>query len=133
MSRLGDFDFRKWKKKQQELQKLKQSFSGFEEKCMKELAAELRTKAVALTPTDAGNLRKSWTVGPVRRTGSDVRIEVSNTDPNASNVEYGYHTPNLHEWVPGKHMLAVSVEQLERELPNMLEQKLQKFIDRYWR
>jgi hypothetical protein len=46
----------------------------------------------------------------------------------ASYVEYGHRTADHKGWVEGRFMLTISVQELERMAPALLEKKLIKFL-----
>ena len=79
-----------------------------------------------------GNLRKSWTVEPVKKIGSSYFVTVINNAEYASYVEYGHRqrpgrfVPALGRrlkvsFVPGKYMLHLSVKEVEKAVPKALE------------
>jgi hypothetical protein len=43
-------------------------------------------------------------------------------------VEYGHRTMDHKSWVNGRFMLTISIEELERELPGIIERKFEQFI-----
>ncbi len=36
-------------------------------------------------------------------------------------------------WVPGKHMLQISMQEVEQKLPQLLDRKLQEYLNQIWR
>ena len=88
-----------------------------------------------------GNLKESWRIGNLVKEGKGYYIEVFNTADYASHVEYGHRTrlgktshPDTYKkrgtisFVPGKKMLKVSVEELNKELPQRLSNWLDNVI-----
>ncbi len=82
-----------------------------------------------------GALRDAWTILPVEKTGSIYIVTVVNATEYASYVEFGHrqspgrYVPALGKslkasWVKGRLMLTVSEQELEAQLPAILEQKL---------
>lgn len=132
--------------------KLEESFTGsaydrFLESCAKELAARLLAMVIKKTPVGeypegsgkvGGTLRRGWTGGKnsagaayaqslkVTRSGGAYVIEIINPVEYASYVEFGHRTRNHDGWVEGKHMLALSEEELQRIAPKVLERKIEK-------
>lgn len=82
-----------------------------------------------------GTLRDAWTILPVEKQGNNYVVTIVNNTEYASYVEYGHrqrpgwYVPALGKslkanWVKGRFMLTISEQELERELPALLEQKL---------
>lgn len=137
------------KKFRTELQK---SLSGkqlelFIESCAKELAARLLAKVIKRTPVGdypsgsgkvGGTLRRGWTGEKsqaanafagnlkVHHYGGAYVIEVVNPVEYASYVEFGHRTRGGKGWVEGRFMLTISEEEIQRDAPRVLENKLKK-------
>ena len=98
-----------------------------------------------------GTLQRGWTAGiqrdgrayaqaiPVNRKGDTFEIEIINPVEYAPYVEYGHRqTPGrfvpmlgmqLKEaYVPGKYMLTLSMKDLERQAPQVIERKIKEFL-----
>lgn len=137
MSRMGGFDARELRKLRDELEKLQEP-EEFMKDCAKELAARLLKMVVQRTPADTGTLRRAWTDGTssegyansvqVNHSGNVYEIAITNPMEYASYVEYGHRTPNHKGWVPGKFMMKISEEKLERIAPAILEQRIYRYF-----
>lgn len=137
MSRMGGFDARELRKLRDELEKLQEP-EEFMKDCAKELAARLLKMVVQRTPADTGTLRRAWTAGTssegyansvqVNHSGNVYEISITNPMEYASYVEYGHRTPNHKGWVPGKFMMKISEEELERIAPAILEQRIYRYF-----
>ena len=137
MSRMGGFDARELRKLRDELEKLQEP-EEFMKDCAKELAARLLKMVVQRTPADTGTLRRAWTDGTsyegyansvqVNHSGNVYEIAITNPMEYASYVEYGHRTPNHKGWVPGKFMMKISEEELERIAPAILEQRIYRYF-----
>lgn len=137
MSRMGGFDARELRKLRDELEKLQEP-EEFMKDCAKELAARLLSMVVQRTPADTGTLRRAWTAGTssegyansvqVNHSGNVYEIAITNPKEYASYVEYGHRTPNHKGWVPGKFMMKISEEELERIAPAILEQRIYRYF-----
>ena len=124
-----------------------QQLNLFIESCAKELAARLLAKVIKRTPVGqypkssgkkGGTLRRGWTGEKnqsgsayaqslnVSRTGNVYTIEIVNPVEYASYVEFGHRTRNHEGWVEGKFMLTISEQEIERDAPKILENKLKK-------
>lgn len=87
-----------------------------------------------------GTLRRNWTCDfNVVYRGKEYRINVYNPTEYAIYVEYGHrqtvgrYVPALGKtlkkgWVEGRFMMTESVSELEKQMPVIIERKLQKFI-----
>ena len=107
------------------------------EAAIKELAARLLAKVIKRTPVGTypksagkkgGTLRRGWTIGAVKRSGGMVTIEVLNPVEYAAYVEFGHRTPNHKGWVDGRFMLTISEQELQKDAPRILKNKLDAFI-----
>lgn len=118
------------------------------EKEVIELANRLLRKVKKRTPvgvyedgTSGGDLRKHWQIGNLVKEGNGYYIEVFNNLHYAPHVEYGHRTrlgktkyPEKYKskgkiaFVPGRHMLKISVEELNKELPGHLSRWLDRVI-----
>ena len=137
MSRMGGFDARELRKLRDELEKLQEP-EEFMKDCAKELAARLLKMVVQRTPADTGTLRRAWTAGTsseryansvqVNHSGNVYEIAITNPMEYASYVEYGHRTPTHKGWVPGKFMMKISEEELERIAPAILEQRIYRYF-----
>lgn len=90
---------------------------------------------------NGGDLRRNWQIGSLVKEGNGYYIEVFNILDYASHVEYGHRTrlgktdhPDTYkkrgtiDFVPGKHMLKISVEELNKELSQRLSNWLDNVI-----
>ena len=119
----------------------------FMESCAKELAARLLAKVIKRTPVGqypassgkkGGTLRRGWTGEKsqsasayaqslkVNHFGNVYVIEVINPVEYAPYVEFGHRTRGGDGWVEGKFMLTISEQEIERDAPKILENKLKK-------
>ena len=86
-----------------------------------------------------GTLRDAWKVLPVEKHGNDYIVTIVNDTEYVSYVEYGHrqrpgrYVPALgkrlkESWVPGRFMLRLSLEDLEKNTPKWVEKKLERFL-----
>lgn len=89
-----------------------------------------------------GTLKRSWTIGEIRKEGSTYIIEVINPVEYASYVEYGHrqepgrYVPALGKrlkkgWAKGQFMMTISAQELEQMAPQILEQKMKRFLEEH--
>ncbi|WP_018752178.1 HK97 gp10 family phage protein [Paenibacillus sanguinis] len=120
------------------------------------LQQELIGRAKLRTPVNSGDLRKHWQPGEIRIIGDVVEAEVINDLEYASDVEYGFRSHFVPGYwqgktfvyskgaktgmqvgppggrVPGRFMLKISLEEIERELPAYLDDMLQDYLDKHF-
>jgi hypothetical protein len=93
--------------------------------------AKAQEKHVQFQPSTGkkgGTLRRGWTIGEVVKTGNTYTIEVINPTEYAPYVEFGHRTPNHMGWVEGKFMLTISEQELQKDAPKILMNKLKTFM-----
>lgn len=128
MGRLGKADFKQLKALHERIDKLsKVDFDRFYTEAAKDIASRLLTKVKKRTPVDTGALWRNWGVS-IEHQGDQYVITVINGLMYASYVEYGHRTANHKGWVEGRFMLTISVQELERIAPALLEKRLLKFL-----
>lgn len=64
----------------------------------------------------------------VTKKGDVYEIEVVNNVHYASYVEYGRRTRDHKGWVPGRFMMTISADELQKDAPKIIEKKLIKLI-----
>lgn len=131
MGKMGEFDISEFEKFGDNFKAMKSAWPAFKKECVVELANRLLAKVVLRTPVKDGKLRRGWTIGQVSITSTGAGIEVFNPVPYSPYVEYGHRTPNHQGWVEGRFMMTISAQELERELPSIMERKLEQFVIRY--
>lgn len=129
-------DFENLQKRLEQLEKA--DMDAFCRNAAKELAARLLAKVKQRTPVGVypkgsgqtgGTLRRNWTCDfNVEYRGNEYRITVYNPTEYAIYVEYGHRTRGGAGWVNGRFMMTESVNELEKQMPAIIERKLQKFI-----
>lgn len=95
----------------------------------KELTARLLRKVKKRTPVKTGTLRRGWTTGNTYNGDSYVVVMVNNNTYYASYVENGHRKRNKKGWVHGRKMLALSVEELQKDSQAIIERKVQKWLE----
>ncbi|ETT55191.1 hypothetical protein BSK66_31270 [Paenibacillus odorifer] len=129
---MGKFDFSDVKKLHKSMVQMQKEFPAFMEECIRELAGRLLAKAIARTPVLTGDLRRGWQIGQVvKLPGGGVHVEITNNVEYALYVEFGHVTRLRTGWVNGRFMLTLSEQELEREMPAIIERKFQKFLNKH--
>lgn len=113
---------------QQLAQMIEQTYPAEFEAMIKQLASELRDKVKVKTPKDTSHLSDSWTVGELVKRGDEYYIEVFNNVEYAEPVEYGHRTRGGKGFIPGAHMMEISLTELDKELTPFLRDWLSNFI-----
>lgn len=142
---------------QKNFQKIKEEIPIVSTAIVQELAARLLAKVVKRTPVGeynksvnfttkdgkkvsftphngrvGGNLRRSWKIGQVTKVMGDYVIEVFNTAEYADFVNYGHRTRGGKGWVMGSFFLTISEKELQRDMPAIIERKLENAFQRYF-
>ena len=92
------------------------------------IAFELLGKAKELTPVQTGRLRDAWNLGTIEKRGDTYYIEIYNNVEYAEPVEYG-HRMKGGGFKQGAHMLEVSLQEMDRKLPEYLRAWLADFLN----
>ncbi len=144
MPKFGKCEVKGLKDFEKKLVKLSQNQTDeFIRSCSKELAARLLAKVIERTPVGdypiksgkkGGTLRQGWTSQlskgfDIKRTGDTYEVELINPTEYASYVEYGHRTADHKGWVEGKFILTIAEQELAMQAPQVLENKLQKYLD----
>lgn len=101
------------------------------EKMVVKVALQLSGRVKERTPVETGRLRNQWRVGKIQRRGKEYYIEVSNNMEYALPVEYGHRTRGGRGFVPGAHMMELSLSELREKLPGYLQTWLDQFLNRH--
>jgi len=101
------------------------------------LGGTLRRGWTAKTQEEAANGRGKPTAEQVtafldtleiERKDNYLVLEIKNPVEYASYVEYGHRTANHKGWVPGQFMLTLSVDEVQKIAPKVLQSKIEKFL-----
>lgn len=148
MAKWGKVDYKQLKEFQKKLQQLNDKQQEFCEAAAKELAARLLAKVIRRTPVGqypkgsgmtGGTLRRGWTGNantgaayaqslPIQKQGNTFVVDIINPTEYASYVEYGHRTRGVGGWVQGRFMLTISVSEIQKDAPKILEKKLTKWL-----
>lgn len=104
-----------------------------------QIAYELQGRVKEKTPEETGRLKDSWKVGKIKRFGDEHYIEVYTNVDYAEPVEHGHrqevgrYVPAIGKrlvapFVPGKHMMELSLQEVAAYLPGYLQEWLDDFI-----
>lgn len=93
-----------------------------------DIAYELQGQVKQRTPHQTGVLQEGWKVGRLEKRGNEYYIEVYNNVEYVEPVEYGHRTRGGKGFVKGRHMMAISLEEVSERLPSYLQEWLNDFI-----
>lgn len=157
MARWANCDFESLRKHAEQLEKLADNSDAALMEISKAIARRLERSLVKRTPTGVppdyateeakrehwsgyvgGTLKKAWKV-TIDRAGEDYVVTAVNPTEYASYVEYGHRQePGRYvralglrlkaSWVPGKFMMTLSVRDVEKVMPRIIERELYKCL-----
>lgn len=110
-------------------QMIERDFPQEFKKMVVEVAYELQKKVKEATPKVTGRLQDSWAVGDIFQLEGTYYIEVYTNVEYAEPVEYGHRTRGGKGMVKGRHMMALSLEDVYKRLPNYLQNWLDDFLN----
>ena len=132
MSKWGKFDFSEFEHLAKTFKKAadERVIERFIEDFLLEMAFRALRKIKKRTPVDTGALRRNWQVGRVIRQGNTYVIEIYNNTDYTSFVEFGHRFGiDLTQWMEGRFMMTISMQEIERELPRYLEKRMIKLLN----
>mgnify|MGYP001067274520 CR=1 FL=1 len=132
MPKWGKFDFSEFERLAKTFKKAldERVIERFIQDFLLEMAYRAERKIKKRTPVDTGELRRNWKVGRVERRGDAYQVEIYNNTHYAQFVEYGHRTgKDLTQWVEGRFMMTISMQEIERELPRYLEKRVTQLLN----
>lgn len=93
-----------------------------------QIAYELQGRVKENTPHVTGVLQDGWKMSRMQKRGNEYYIEVYTNVEYAEPVEYGHRTRGGKGFVKGRHMMAISLEEVSQRLPARLQEWLNDFI-----
>ena len=94
-----------------------------------DVANELFKEVSDKTPVQTGHLRREWHIGSIEKQGNEYYIEVYNNVEYAEPVEYGHRTRGGKSFVKGAHMMELSLQELQKHLPDYLREWMSDFLN----
>ncbi|HHD2752270.1 TPA: HK97 gp10 family phage protein [Clostridium perfringens] len=123
------FDYSEFEKFCSNMNRAANQFKDFLEDFLLKNALEALNKTKKRTPVDSGELRRNWEISSVIRKGADLVVYLYNSKEYASYVENGHATKNREGWVEGYYMATISIEEIERKMPQRFNREFLKFMD----
>lgn len=127
---MSGFNFSGTLKLQQQLRTMESEFNTFIQQFLLRQALDALAKTKDNTPVDTGLLQASWTIGEVQRTGNDLIITISNPTEYASFVEYGHLMSNRTNWIEGKFMCTLAIDEVARRIPQRFNAEFTAWVRR---
>lgn len=114
-------DFREYAEK---FKSFGEDFPTFLHKFVIKQSLLLLAKTKQRTPVDTGLLRNSWSVG-----ANGTTITIANDRDYASFIEYGTPARKKWKWAGGAHMMQLSIEEIQAQMPKLFDEALEQ----YWK
>ncbi len=152
MANWGSFDFSEFRKLSNNINNAIKNrvVDNFFMQLLSDIANLVLSKVKKRTPNDrsSGEMRRNWYVSKVTRRGNYLYVEIYNTKEYSSFVENGFRAHFVpgtwsgnvflydHDakegmfvgdkksgWVEGKFMLRISVNEVEAQMPNIIDKE----------
>lgn len=94
-----------------------------------DLAEQLEGKVKENTPVKSGHLKREWHVGEIEKRGNEYYIEVYNNVEYVEPVEYGHRRRGGKGIVKGVHMMELSLQEVQKQLPGYLREWMNDFLN----
>lgn len=129
MASWGQVDFSEFVALRDRLEQLQQvDLDAYCEQVTKEVAQRLQEDVKQKTPVDTGTLRNHWLTGNITKNGDCYSIEIINIKEYAEYVEFGHRKRNGKGWVEGKFMLTVAERELQRNIDEIVREKIEALL-----
>lgn len=123
------FDYKEFEKFAKTYEKAATEFDKFLRNFLIKCALEVLRKTKKRTPTgETGLLKKNWDISDVEMKNNELVIYIYNDKDYASYVEYGHVNRNRTKWVEGYFMATISIEEVQRKIPQRFEREFEKFM-----
>ncbi len=117
-------------KLQQQMRRMESDFNQFLRQFLLKQALDALAKTKDNTPVDTGLLRASWIVGEIRRMDGDLLVDIINPTEYASFVEYGHMTRDRVNWVEGKFMCTLAIDEVAKLIPQRFQAEFAAWVGR---
>lgn len=122
------FDYKEFEKFVDTYKKAAIEFDKFLNKFLIKCALDALGKTKKRTPVDTGGLKKNWFITRVMKKGDELVVWLYNSQDYASFVEYGHTDRSRTNWVEGYFMATISIEEVQRKIPQRFEREFEKFM-----
>lgn len=128
MANWGQVDFSELVALRDKFQNLQNIIDDFCIQVTKEIAQIVIDNAIKRTPVDTSKLVKAWNTENLKKEGTIYKIEIVNPIEYAEFVEFGHRKKNGKGWVKGSFMLTIAERDLQRNLDEIVREKVDAFI-----
>lgn len=122
------FDYKEFEKFVDTYKKAAIEFDKFLNKFLIKCALDALGKTKKRTPVDTGGLKRNWFITRVMKNGDELVVWLYNSQDYASFVEYGHTDRSRTNWVEGYFMATISIEEVQRKIPQRFEREFEKFM-----
>ncbi len=122
------FDYKEFEKFVDTYKKAAIEFDKFLNKFLIKCALDALGRTKKRTPVDTGGLKRNWFITRVMKKGDELVVWLYNSQDYASFVEYGHTDRSRTNWVEGYFMATISIEEVQRKIPQRFEREFEKFM-----
>ncbi|MET3616596.1 hypothetical protein ABID14_000216 [Peptoniphilus olsenii] len=121
-----EFDVSELKQFRDALKDFGLQIDGIIEKAIRNIAMRELRDVKHNTPKDTKTLINGWSIGDLKKNGSEFEITLYNNTEYADYVEFGHRTRDHKKWVPGVFMLTIAENKIDREIENIVDKYLEE-------
>lgn len=96
-----------------------------------DIAVQLSGMVKENTPVKTGHLMDEWHIGEIEKRGDEYYIEVYNNVEYCEPVEYGHRTRGGKGFKKGAHMMEISLQEVQKQLPGYLKEWIAGFLSKH--
>lgn len=122
------FDYKEFEKFVDTYKKAAIEFDKFLNKFLIKCALDALGKTKKRTPVDTGGLKRNWFITRVMKKDDELVVWLYNSQDYALFVEYGHTDRSRTNWVEGYFMATISIEEVQRKIPQRFEREFEKFM-----
>lgn len=122
------FDYKEFEKFVDTYKKAAIEFDKFLNKFLIKCALDALGKTKKRTPVETGGLKRNWFITRVMKKDDELVVWLYNSQDYASFVEYGHTDRSRKNWVEGYFMATISIEEVQRKIPQRFEREFEKFM-----
>ena len=122
------FDYKEFEKFVDTYKKAAIEFDKFLNKFLIKCALDALGKTKKRTPVDTGGLKRNWFITRVMKKDDELVVWLYNSQDYASFVEYGHTDRSRTNCVEGYFMATISIEEVQRKIPQRFEREFEKFM-----
>ena len=115
---------------QQQMRQLESGFDQFLRRFLLKQALDALERTKAKTPQDSGQLREAWTISEVQQMGGTLAVTLSNPTAYASSVEYGHIDSGRTNWVEGKFLCTLAMDEVAKLIPQRFAAEFAAWVGR---